>query len=477
MTWRLAKDLKLSEPTIDNKQLPPETRAGIGKSLRKQVPRSSHGDWSPAADRPDPLSLLQAQDKGRLQHLLPIKYGRMLASPFAFLRGSAVVMASDLAASPVTGLNVVLCGDAHLSNFGIFSTPERNLVFDINDFDETYPGPWEWDLKRLAASAVVAGRENGFKEKDCRRLAMVVSRSYRQAMRRFSKAAILDVWYFDVDSDKVIQVFDKYAKKSAKGAKKTFKKAGSRTSERTLQKLTEFVDSKRQIVNNPPLLERLSDLLTEEQKQQMTLQDLESNWFEYVNSLPQERRRLLKRFRITDAALRVGGVGSVGTRCTITLLEGDAEQDAIILQQKETGHSALAAYLPKHEYTSQAQRVVVGQRLMQAASDIFLGWHQSTMSGTNYYWRQLKDKKGSFDMQTLDVNGMNTYLGVCSTCLARAHARAGDAAAISGYLGSGDVFDKAIANFAVAYADQTERDYQTLADAVNTGQIVAETGI
>ena len=467
----------MSEQTVDNKQLPSAERAGIGKRLRKVVPRSSHGDWSPAADRPDPLSLLQAQDKGRLQHLLPIKYGRMLASPFAFLRGSAVVMASDLAASPVTGLNVVLCGDAHLSNFGIFATPERNLVFDINDFDETYPGPWEWDLKRLAASAVVAGRENGFKEKDCRRLAEVVSRSYRQAMRRFSEASILDVWYFDVDADKVIQVFDKYAKKSAKGARKTFSKAGSRTSERTLQKLTEFVDGKRQIVNNPPLLERLRDLLTEEQKQKITEQDVESAWFAYVNSLPQERRRLLKRFRVTDAALRVGGVGSVGTRCTIALLEGYAEQDALILQQKETGPSALAAYLPKKDFESQAQRVVIGQRLMQAASDIFLGWHQSTMTGNQYYWRQLKDKKGSFDMQKLDASGMGTYLGVCSTCLARAHARAGDAAAISGYLGSGDVFDKAIANFAVAFADQTEKDYQALANAVKSGRIAAEMGV
>jgi uncharacterized protein (DUF2252 family) len=466
----------MSEQTLDNKQLPPEERAALGKSFRKQAPRSSHGDWTPAPDRPDPISLLQAQDEGRLQHLLPIKYGRMLASPFAFLRGSAVVMASDLAASPVTGLHVVLCGDAHLSNFGIFATPERNLVFDINDFDEAYPGPWEWDLKRLAASAVLAGREHGFKEEVCRQLATVVSRTYRQAMRRFFEAAILDVWYHQVDADLVLDVFKTYAGKSAKEAEKTFKKADARTSERTLEKLTEVVDGKRQIVNNPPLLERLSDLSTEEY-QQVTEQVLESAWFAYVNSLPEERRRLLARFRVTDAALRVGGVGSVGTRCMIGLLEGDADRDAIILQQKEAGPSALEPYLPQVDYASQAQRVVIGQRLMQAASDIFLGWHQSTLTGTQYYWRQLKDKKGSFDMQKLDERGMGTYLAVCSLCLARAHARTGDAAAISGYLGSGTVFDDAISRFAVAYADQTERDYQALVDAVDTGRIVAETGI
>ena len=466
----------MSEQTIDNKQLPVEERAALGKSYRKQVPRSSHGEWAPAPDRPDPISLLQAQDEGRLQHLLSIKYGRMLASPFAFLRGSAAVMASDLAASPVTGLNVVLCGDAHLSNFGIFATPERNLVFDINDFDEAYPGPWEWDLKRLAASAVVAGRENGFKEKVCRDLATLVSRAYRGAMRRFSEAAILDVWYYHVDVDSVLQVFNKYARKSAKDAAKVISKAEARTSERTVEKLTQVVDGKRQIVNDPPLVERLSDLLTEAQKQQVTPQGVERAWSMYVDSLPEERRLLLARFRITDVALRVGGVGSVGTRCTISLLEGDADRDAIILQQKEAGPSALEPYLPKKNFSSQAQRIVIGERLMQAASDILLGWNQIT--GTAYYWRQLKDKKGSFDMQKLDEHGMGTYLGVCGVCLARAHARTGgDAAAISGYLGSGTVFDDAISQFAVAYADQTEQDYQALVDAVNTGQIVAETGI
>ncbi len=467
----------MTEETIDNKQQPVEERVALGKSLRKVALRSSHGDWAPAAERPDPIHLLQEQDKGRLQHLLPIKYGRMLASPFAFLRGSAVVMASDLAPTPVTGLQVVLCGDAHLANFGIFATPERNLVFDINDFDEAYPGPWEWDLKRLAASAVVAGRENGFSEKVCRDLARVVSRSYREAMRRFSEASILDVWYYHVDAGSMLELFDKYAKKSAKAARKTVSKADARTSVRTREKLTELVGGKRQFINDPPLIERLSDLLTEEQKQQISEQDVARIWSEYVSSLPEERQRLLNRFRITDAALRVGGVGSVGTRCTISLLEGDADHDAIILQQKEAGPSALEAYLPKRDFTSQAQRIVIGQHLMQAASDIFLGWNQGATTGIEYYWRQLKDKKGSFDMHKLDERGMAAYLGVCGLSLARAHARAGDAAAISGYLGSGTVFDDAISQFAVAYADQTEHDHQVLVDAVNKGQIVAQTGI
>ena len=469
--------MKISEQTTENKQLPIKVRAVRGKSLRKEAPRSSHGDWTPAPNRPDPLNLLQEQDKGRLQHLLPIKYGRMLESPFAFFRGSAVVMASDLAQTPVTGLDVVLCGDAHLSNFGVFATPERKLVFDINDFDETYPGPWEWDLKRLAASAVIAGRVNGFSEKTCQELAVVVAKSYREAMSRFAQTALIDVWYFHVEADAVLKVFDRCAQKGTKRARKTMKKARSRTRQRTLEKLTEIVDGKRQIVNDPPLLMRLSDLLSDEQKENISREDFEKFWQEYVNSLPEERRLLLSRFRVTDAALRVGGVGSVGTRCTIALLEGDADHDAIILQQKEAGPSALSAYLPKREYASQAERVVIGQRLMQAASDIFLGWNESP-SGTQYYWRQLKDMKGSFDVTSLKANGLGAYLGVCGVCLARAHARTGgDAAAISGYIGSGTVFDEAISQFAVTYADQTELDYQALVDAVNKGHIVAETGI
>jgi uncharacterized protein (DUF2252 family) len=449
----------------------------LGKALRKQTPRSSHADWEPAADRLDPISLLQAQDSTRLQHLVPIKYGRMLESPFAFLRGSATVMAADLAGSPVSGIDAILCGDAHLSNFGVFATPERKLVFDINDFDEVYPGPWEWDLKRLAASAVVAGRENGFKEKICKKLAYITSQAYRKAMGRFAQERILDIWYFHVEAENVLDVFEKHSKQGTKSAEKMVKKAHRKTHEQTMEKLTEFVDGQRQIINDPPLLVRLDDLLTEEQKDQFTEQAVEEAWSDYVSSLPEERRMLLSRFRIADGALRVGGVGSVGTRCWILLLEGSSEDDALILQQKEAGQSVLEAHLEKKVYISPAQRVVVGQRLMQASSDIFLGWNQGVYSGTHYYWRQLKDMKGSVEVADLDESGLGTYLGVCSVCLARAHARTSDAAGIAGYLGKNDTFDNAIVDFAVTYADQTERDYQALEKAVKSGRLAAERDI
>jgi uncharacterized protein (DUF2252 family) len=454
-----------------------------GKALRKQVPRSSHGDWSPAADRPDPLSLLQAQDASRLQHLVPIKYGRMLESPFAFLRGSAVVMAADLAATPVTGLETVLCGDAHLSNFGVFATPERQLVFDINDFDETFPGPWEWDLKRLAASAVVAGRENGFSDKKCRGMAIAVAETYRVAVERFSEMDTLDVWYYHVDADDVLGVFEAASsKKGKKGAKKMVTKARSRTREQTLDKLTHMSDGRRQIVSDPPLLvpfrkEDVSLLLSAAERDRMSETAVEHAWGQYLDSLPDERRFLLGRYRIVDGALRVGGVGSVGTRCSIVLLEGGGADDALILQLKEAGPSVLEPYLPRRGHFQYARRVVTGQRLMQATSDIFLGWHSSQVTEVDYYWRQLKDMKGSADVEAMDEASVKTYVSVCSVCLARAHARTGDDAAIRGYLGSNDTFAQAIADFSVAYADQTERDYEALVAAVRTGRIAAETGI
>jgi uncharacterized protein (DUF2252 family) len=455
----------------------PEERERRGKAVRQQVPRSSHGAWVPSPDRPDAISLLQAQDEGRLEHLLPIKYGRMVESPFAFLRGSAVVMAADLASTPVTGLQAQLCGDAHLSNFGVFATPERKLVFDINDFDETYPGPCEWDLKRLAASAVVAGRENGFGDEVNRNLAKAVSKAYRWAIRHLAQMPTLDVWYYHVEADEVLEVLERSSKKAKKSARKMVKKARTRTHTQTLEKLTEVVDGRRRILNDPPLLVPLSEMVSDEEKARISEQDVETMWLDYLDSLPEERRLLLSRFRIADGALRVGGVGSVGTRCTILLLEGGAEDDALILQQKEAGPSVLASYVARRDYASQAERVVVGQRLMQATSDIFLGWHESTLTGTQYYWRQLKDMKGSVDVATLDEAGLETYLAVCSACLARAHARTGDAAGIAGYVGKKNTLDRALASFAVAYADQTERDHQALVDAVASGRVAAETGV
>jgi uncharacterized protein (DUF2252 family) len=449
----------------------------MGNALRQQVPRKSHGDWEPSPDRSDPLGLLQEQDDGRIQQLIPIKYGRMVASPFAFLRGSAVVMAADLASTPTSGLEVQLCGDAHLSNFGVFATPERKLVFDINDFDETYPGPWEWDLKRLAASAVVAGRENGLSDRDNRRLANAAVRSYGKAMKRLATAQTLDVWYFHVEVDAVVKAFEQSSKEAYKSAQKMVSKARTKTQEQTLEKLTHFVAGRRRFISDPPLLVPLEELLSQEQKEQVSPAQILEMWYQYLESLPEERRRLLSWFQLADSALRVGGVVSVGTRCTIILLEGSARDDAIILQQKEAGPSVLEPYLPTKSDDNPAERVVQGQRLTQAASDIFLGWHQGVHSGTHYYWRQLKDMKGSLNVADLDRKGLETYLQVCGVCLARAHARTGDSASISGYVGSGKVLASAVTEFAVAYADQTERDHQALVEAIESGRVIAERGI
>jgi uncharacterized protein (DUF2252 family) len=453
-----------------------------GKALRQEINFSSHSEWAPAADRPDPISLLQAQDEGRIQQLLPIRYGRMLASPFAFLRGSAVVMAADLASTPNIGERVILCGDAHLSNFGVFASPERRLIFDINDFDEAYPGPWEWDLKRLAASAVVAGRENRFKEKKCRSLAVDLTRKYAEAMGKFAQAHTLDVWYYHVEADAVLEVFDRASKQGKKRAAKMLKKARRKTHQQTLEKLTHFEDGRRRINSDPPLLVPMREwglekMFSEDELRTITEQNVEDAWSQYLESLPDERRYLLQRYTIRDGALRVGGVGSVGTHCIILLLEGEAEDDALILQLKEAGPSVLESYLTTRRYKDHAHRVVTGQRLMQAVSDIFLGWHTSNLSGREFYWRQLKDMKGSAEVSEMDYDSLRTYLGVCAICLARAHARTGDEASIAGYIGKKDSFPQAIGEFAVAYADQTERDYQALVDAVDSGRIAAETGI
>jgi len=468
-------------------QVQEQTRAErykMGKSLRQKASRSSHGDWQPATDRSNPLDPLQAQDEGRLQRLLPIKYGRMLASPFAFLRGSAVVMAADLAHTPNSGLQVILCGDAHLSNFGLFASPERRLVFDLNDFDEAFPGPWEWDVKRLAASAAVAGRENGFKDKTNRCLAQEAVRAYRRTMTRFAEMDTLDVWYFYVDADALQDVFaDRTTKKRFKRAQKLIDKARSKTQAQTLAKLTYIDDDgRRRIRREPPLLipfrpETLSQFVDQQDLAVISEAAVEDTWQQYLQSLGDEKRFLLSRYKIVDCALRVGGVGSVGTRCMIVLLQGGADDDGMILQLKEAGPSALEAYLPARKYAQYAQRVVVGQQLMQTTNDIFLGWHTSEISDSDYYWRQLKDMKGSVNVAKLDEEGLTTYIELCALCLARAHARTGDASTIAGYLGRGKSFDRAIADFAMAYADQSERDYQLLVEAVDSGHIVAAKGI
>lgn len=453
-----------------------------GKQLRKEVPRESHAEWSPSEDRVDPISLLQEQDAARVQHLVPIKYGRMLESAFAFFRGSAALMAADLESSPTTGLRAFLCGDAHLSNFGIFASPERRMIFDINDFDEAFPGPWEWDLKRLAASAVVAGRDNGFKAKKCRKLAVTTVNAYRDAMRRFSQMSTLDVWYFHVPTSAVLRAFEDRSKRARKRARKTVEKASRRTQTRTLEKMTHLEDGRLRFNSEPPLLVPVAELdlahlEIEGDITAFTVETIDAGWRDYVDSLPDDRRFLLSRYQPVDFALRVGGVGSVGTRCSIMLLEGEGPEDALILQLKEAGGSVLEPFLPKASYASQGEQVVTGQLLIQAVSDIFLGWHTSHASGVDYYWRQFKDLKGSVEIGNLDEQALSTYLKVCAACLARAHARTGDEAAISGYIGKSDALSEAIADSSEAYADQAEDDYQALVRSVREGRVEAQTGI
>ena len=449
-----------------------------GKALREKVPRNSHKILNLQDTRPDPITLLQAQDKERVKQLLPIKYGRMLESPFTFFRGAAAIMAYDLAATPATGLQAQLCGDAHLSNFGIFATPERKLVFDINDFDETHPGPWEWDLKRLATSAVLAGRENGFRDEANRNLARTVSLYYRKAMADFAQAAFLDVWYYQVEIEELLKILKNSSHEVKTKIRNTASKARKHTQAQTIGELTEVIKGRRWIRNNPPLLTRLTEVMTREEQAWVTKEKrAEKLLDDYINSLPDERRGLLSHFRITDGAFKIGGIGSVGTRCLIFLLEGNVKDEALILQLKESNQSVLEPYVEKKNYLNHAQRVVIGQKLIQANSDIFLGWHESALTKTPYYWRQLKDMKGSFDLASLNANEMETYLRVCSICLARAHARTGNAAAIAGYIGKNDAFVDAVTDFTQAYADQTERDYAALKEAVKTGRIEAKMGI
>ena len=471
-----------SDPTTSSTDRSERRKAG--KALRRQIPHSSHGSWAPAADRPDPISLLQEQDRTRLQQLVPIKYGRMSASPFAFLRGSAPVMAADLKATPVTGLNTVVCGDAHISNFGLFASPERKQVFDVNDFDESTHGPWEWDLKRLATSAVVAARENEFGNKASRRMAVTAAETYRAAMGRLSEMNNLEVWYYQTSVDVIERFLERMAsRKFIKKGKELVRDARARTQQQAVKKLTRMEDGKRRIIHQPPLIESfrktdLATLLPVEEKYQISVKYIEDTWERYLESLPEDRRMLLGRFRISDAALRAGGVGSVGTRCFIVLLESDADDEALILQLKEAGPSALAPYLGENGYGQQGERVVMGQQLMQASSDIFLGWHTSELTKIDYYWRQLKDMKGSAEVADMDEDMLQSYVAVCSGCLARAHARTGDAATIVGYMGTkNDSFPRAIADFAEAYADQTERDHQALLDAIESGRVVAQKGI
>jgi uncharacterized protein (DUF2252 family) len=441
-----------------------------GRAARRAVPRGSHAEWAPAPDRPDPVDLLEAQTKDRLPDLVPIRYARMMASPFAFMRGSAIVMANDLASTPRSGIQAQLCGDAHLLNFGMYASPERALLFDLNDFDETLPGPWEWDVKRLAASFVLAGRDNGFDTAECRKAAQASVASYRQRMAEFSEMGELEVWYSRIGVEQAFGLlFDaKARKRTSKKLSKSVRKAHSRDSLRALSKLTRIIDGRRMIIDDPPLLVRIPD--GDEIRLQINAV-LES----YKRTLQHDRRHLLDRYRFVDAARKVVGVGSVGTRAYVVLLEGRDEDDPLFLQVKEAGASVLGGHVPPSAYEHHGQRVVAGQRLMQAASDIFLGWFRGP-AGRDFYWRQLRDMKGSAEVEHMSSDELVLYAGLCGWALARAHARSGDRVQIAAYLGKSERFDSAIAAFAEAYADQTERNHAALCAAVKSGRVAADPG-
>ncbi|HUB35684.1 MAG TPA: DUF2252 domain-containing protein [Solirubrobacteraceae bacterium] len=456
-------------------------RVARGKAARAEVPRSSHGEFTPMAHRADPLELLGRQAASRVPELVPIRYGRMLVSPFTFYRGAAAIMAADLAATPRSGLQVQCCGDAHLSNFGVFASPERRLVFDLNDFDETLPGPWEWDVKRLASSMLIAAQDNEYAVKDQDRAVLDTVEEYRTAMASFAAMKNLDVWYSHLDVEAALQELGPQINaKMAKRTEKNLAKARTRDSMSAFSKLTRVVDGERQIVSDPPLIVPLRDLVSGAERERMFawLHELLRS---YRSTLVHERQLLLEQFRLVDFAHKVVGVGSVGTRAWIALLLGRDGGDPLFLQMKEAQASVLEDFLGASAQRNHGERVVVGQRLMQASSDIFLGWLHvdAGLDGQprDFYGRQLRDWKGSAEIDRLTPRALAQYGRLCGWTLARAHARSGDRIAIAAYLGKGSSFERAILGFARAYAEQNRRDYDTLAVAVKSGQIVAETGV
>ena len=458
-------------------------RAARGKAARAEVPRASHGDWEPPPHRPDPVELLEEQAQTRVPELVPIRYGRMLVSPFTFYRGAAYLMASDLAAGPRTGLHTQLCGDAHLSNFGGFAAPDRRMVFSINDFDETLPGPFEWDVKRLVASFAVAGRDRGFDAKQRNVINLEVGRAYREGIQRFSAMRNLDLWYSRIDVDEMLEglrqemrgkdakVFERAQTNVAKGRTKDSIKA--------FGKLTEVVDGELRIIGDPPLITPIEDVYADIALDQIE-EFLRTIIRLYRRTLAGDRRKLLERFHYVHGARKVVGVGSVGTRAWIALMLGRDGDDPLFLQFKEAQQSVLEPFLGHSEFANSGQRVVEGQRLTQAASDIMLGWIKvDAPDGVkrDFYVRQLWDAKTSALVDIMEPRTMATYARVCGMELARAHARAGDGVAIASYLGQSDTFDRAVARFAETYADQNESDYAALKNAVDLGRVGAEFGL
>ncbi|MGE8165357.1 DUF2252 domain-containing protein [Paraburkholderia sp. NPDC080076] len=438
-----------------------EERLAAGRALRDRVPRNSHADWTPSAQRRDPIEILEESNLDRLPELVPIRYGRMLRSPFTFLRGSAALMAHDLAATPSTGLRVQACGDCHLLNFGLFATPERNLVFDLNDFDETLPAPWEWDLKRLAVSFAIAGRDNDLPDADSRKAALECVRAYREHLREYSRTNPLEVWYTRLDMETLIAMAPD--EKVKKYRERLAEKARQRVVENLFPKITGEVAGRRRLVDQPPLLYHVSEPGFEERVREALA--------DYRRSLSDERRVLMDRYHLEDFAVKVVGIGSVGTRCFIGLFF-DEEDHPLMLQFKEQRRSVLEPYAGKSHYENQGQRVVMGQRLMQSSSDIFLGWLRG-QRGYDFFVRQLRDMKMSVVLDEMTAAQLNRYAQYCGWTLARAHAKSGDATTISGYLGKGDTFDEAIGAFSLAYADQTERDHAALVKAVRAGRLEA----
>jgi uncharacterized protein (DUF2252 family) len=463
-------------------RLTPAERAARGKAARAAVPRESHAMFDPPSDRPDPISLLEQQAKTRVPELVPVRYGRMMVSPFTYYRGAALPMASDLAATPVTGLAVQACGDAHLSNFGVFGSPERRLVFDVNDFDETLPGPWEWDVKRLAASLEVAARGNAVPGKQRREIVMAAVGQYRQAMRSFAGMTNLDVWYARADVEQLRAEFGaQLQQRQRKVVDKGVAKAQTRDSMQEVAKLTRMVDGRPRILSDPPVLVPVDELIPSEATREGLEALLTDLIGRYRRTLETDRRYLLEQYEFCDMARKVVGVGSVGTRCWIVLMLGRDDSDPLFLQVKEAETSVMSRFVGASAYKNQGQRVVAGQRLMQAASDIFLGWQHVDAGADEKSWdsyvRQLRDWKFSVDIETMVPAGLRSYGALCGWTLARAHARSGDRIAIGTYLGGSDVFDRATTQFAAAYADQNERDHQRLVDAVAAGRIAAQPGV
>ncbi|MBB3083182.1 DUF2252 domain-containing protein [Geodermatophilus sabuli] len=499
--------LHIAHPSLDE-------RAQHGREAREQTPLDSHIGWRPATDRPDPVALLDEQNRTREPDLVPVRHGRMMASPFTFYRGAAAVMAADLKDTPTAGLDAQLCGDAHLSNFGAFASPERKLLFDLNDFDETLPGPFEYDVKRMAASFTIAARNNGFSKTDTREATMAAVTAYREAMAGFGQMGTLDVWYAHLDEDQIMAPLrdsvattghhDKTGKKGAKGnarkslkdksgkdgktdreldkaaktAEKTLKKAHSRDSLQALSKLAEQVDGTYRIISDPPIVVPLREVTaTYGFSADETDQIIRDQFRAYRATLQADRRHLLERFQIVDAARKVVGVGSVGTRAFIVLLQGRDDHDPLFLQIKEATASVLEKYLPRSRYKQPGERVVRGQRMMQAASDIFLGWTAGAQADRHLYWRQLRDMKGSAEVEAMVPTGLRFYAGICGWTLARAHARSGDPVALAEYLGDGDAFDRSITDFSARYADQNEQDFQAFVRAVRSGRLQAVEGV